>query len=99
MRSMLKGGGFLGAVLGTGPTVDIDAHITQGLMDALDQGHQRGGEPHPDRSGRTEDQGGARRVQEAGGMGQWIVVSPGAEPGGKFTARQILERVQRARRQ
>ncbi|HNQ89894.1 MAG TPA: DUF4197 family protein [Verrucomicrobiota bacterium] len=28
---MLKGGGLLGSVLGSGPTVDIDAHVSQGL--------------------------------------------------------------------
>lgn len=32
---MLKGGGLLGAVLGTSSAVDIDAHITKGLMDAI----------------------------------------------------------------
>lgn len=32
---MLKGGGLLGAVLGSGPAVDTDAHITKGLTDAI----------------------------------------------------------------
>lgn len=32
---MLKGGGLLGAVLGSGPSVDIDAHVTQGLWQAI----------------------------------------------------------------
>jgi len=32
---MLKGGGLLGAVLGSGPTVDIDAHVAQGLFKAI----------------------------------------------------------------
>lgn len=32
---MLKGGGLLGAVLGTGPAVDIEAHVAQGLMQAI----------------------------------------------------------------
>ena len=34
---MLKGGGLLGAVLGTGPAVDTDAHITKGLIAAIFQ--------------------------------------------------------------
>ena len=34
---MFKGGGLLGAVLGTGPTVDTDIHITKGLVAALFQ--------------------------------------------------------------
>ena len=33
--AMLRGGGLLGAVLGTSPSVDINAHITQGLIDAV----------------------------------------------------------------
>lgn len=33
--AMLRGGGLLGAVLGGGPTVDINAHITQGLLDLM----------------------------------------------------------------
>lgn len=32
---MLKGGGLLGSVLGTGPTVDIESHVTQGLLKAI----------------------------------------------------------------
>ena len=32
---MFKGGGLLGAVLGTSSAVDIDAHITKGLMEAI----------------------------------------------------------------
>lgn len=32
---MIKGGGLLGAVLGTGPAVDTDVHITKGLVAAL----------------------------------------------------------------
>ncbi|MBL9167353.1 MAG: DUF4197 family protein [Verrucomicrobiales bacterium] len=32
---MLKGGGLLGAVLGSGPAVDIEAHVTQGLLQAI----------------------------------------------------------------
>jgi hypothetical protein len=32
---MLKGGGLLGAVLGAGPTEDMDTHITRGLMKAI----------------------------------------------------------------
>lgn len=32
---MLKGGGLLGSVLGAGPSVDIESHVTQGLMKAL----------------------------------------------------------------
>ena len=31
---MLKGGGLLGAVLGTGPVVDVNSHITQYLLEA-----------------------------------------------------------------
>lgn len=34
---MLKGGGLLGAVLGTGPTVDMDMHITQSLLATISQ--------------------------------------------------------------
>ncbi len=34
---MLKGGGLLGAVLGTGPTVDIEMHITQSLLATISQ--------------------------------------------------------------
>jgi hypothetical protein len=32
---MLRGGGLLGAVLGTASTVDINAHITKGIMEAI----------------------------------------------------------------
>ena len=32
---MLKGGGLLGAVLGGAPAVDVDSHITTGLLQAL----------------------------------------------------------------
>ena len=32
---MLKGGGLLGAVLGSGPAVDIEAHVAQGLLQAI----------------------------------------------------------------
>ncbi|MBM3846777.1 MAG: DUF4197 domain-containing protein, partial [Verrucomicrobia bacterium] len=32
---MLKGGGLLGAVLGSGPTVDIQAHVGQELLNAV----------------------------------------------------------------
>ena len=32
---MLKGGGLLGSFLGTGPTVDIESHVTQGLLRAI----------------------------------------------------------------
>lgn len=32
---MLKGGGLLGAVLGSGPSVDIEAHVAQGLLQAI----------------------------------------------------------------
>lgn len=32
---MLKGGGLLGSVLGSGPAVDIDAHVAQGLLKAI----------------------------------------------------------------
>jgi hypothetical protein len=32
---MLKGGGLLGAVLGSGPAVDIEAHVSQGLLQAI----------------------------------------------------------------
>lgn len=32
---MLRGGGLLGAVLGTGPSVDMNAHITRGLVEAI----------------------------------------------------------------
>jgi hypothetical protein len=32
---MLRGGGLLGAVLGTGPSVDMNAHITKGLVEAI----------------------------------------------------------------
>ena len=32
---MVRGGGLLGAVLGTSPSIDINAHITRGLMEAM----------------------------------------------------------------
>ena len=32
---MLRGGGLLGAVLGTAPSVDINAHITKGVLEAI----------------------------------------------------------------
>jgi hypothetical protein len=32
---MLKGGGLLGSVLGTGPAVDIEQHVAQGLLQAM----------------------------------------------------------------
>lgn len=32
---MLRGGGLLGAVLGTAPSVDMNAHITKGLVEAI----------------------------------------------------------------
>ena len=32
---MLKGGGLLGSVLGSGPSVDIDLHVAQGLLRAI----------------------------------------------------------------
>lgn len=32
---MLKGGGLLGSVLGNRPSVDIDAHVAQGLWEAI----------------------------------------------------------------
>lgn len=32
---MLKGGGLLGSVLGTGPSVDIESHVAQGLLRAI----------------------------------------------------------------
>lgn len=32
---MLRGGGLLGTVLGTAPSVDMNAHITRGLMEAV----------------------------------------------------------------
>ena len=32
---LLKGGGLLGAVLGSGPAVDIEAHVAQGLTQAI----------------------------------------------------------------
>jgi hypothetical protein len=32
---LLKGGGLLGSVLGSGPSVDIESHVTQGLWRAL----------------------------------------------------------------
>jgi hypothetical protein len=32
---MLRGGGLLGTVLGTTPSVDMNAHITRGLMEAV----------------------------------------------------------------
>lgn len=32
---MLRGGGLLGAVLGTAPSVDMNSHITRGLMEAI----------------------------------------------------------------
>lgn len=32
---MLRGGGLLGAVLGTAPSVDINAHVTKGVMEAI----------------------------------------------------------------
>jgi hypothetical protein len=32
---MLKGGGLFGAVLGSGPSVDIDSHVAQGLLRAI----------------------------------------------------------------
>lgn len=32
---MLKGGGLLGSVLGTGPSVDIHSHVTEGTLRAL----------------------------------------------------------------
>jgi hypothetical protein len=34
-NAMLRGGGLLGAVLGGGPTVDMNAHITQGLLELM----------------------------------------------------------------
>lgn len=34
-NAMLKGGGFLGGLLGGGPTVDIDSHVTRGLLAAV----------------------------------------------------------------
>ena len=34
-NAVMLRGGFLGAVLGTSPSVDINAHITRGLMDAI----------------------------------------------------------------
>ncbi|MSU36572.1 MAG: hypothetical protein EXS36_16030 [Pedosphaera sp.] len=32
---MLKGGGLLGAVLGSGSTVDIEAHVARSLLQAI----------------------------------------------------------------
>lgn len=34
-NAMLKGGGLLGAVLGTGPAVDIDAYLAKSVLDSL----------------------------------------------------------------
>ena len=34
-NAMLKGGGLLGGLLGAGPTVDIDSHVTRGLLAAV----------------------------------------------------------------
>ena len=34
-NAMLKGGGLLGGLLGGGPTVDIDSHVTRGLLAAV----------------------------------------------------------------
>lgn len=34
-KAMVKGGGLLGSVLGSGPSVDIDAHVAEGLWQAF----------------------------------------------------------------